>query len=98
MARDIVDVLSISWAGNTARKLVGNILNALMMDQLGFSQVHCPCPHSVFTMSWVKKLVFVPSVREICHMVGSLYRPANLSKVSLQNLEWLEMARGASPI
>ena len=37
MIRDIVNVLSISWARNTARKLVGNILNVLMMYQLGFS-------------------------------------------------------------
>ena len=50
-----------SWAGTTAKKLVGNILNALMVYQVGFSQVHCPCPYSVFTMSWVRKLVFVPS-------------------------------------
>ena len=62
MTRNTVNVLSISWAGKTARKLVGNILNVLMMCQLGFSQVHCPCPYSVFTMSWVRKLVFVPSV------------------------------------
>ena len=63
MTRDTVNVLSIPWVGNTARKLVGDILNVLMMDQVGFSQVHCPCPYSVFTMSWVRKLVFVPSVR-----------------------------------
>ena len=50
-----------SWVGNTARKLFGNILNVLMMDQVGFSQVHCPCPYNVFTMSCVRKLVFVPS-------------------------------------
>ena len=61
--RDTVNVLSIPCTGNTARGLVGNILNVLMMDQVGFSQVHCPCPYSVFTMSWVRKLVFVPSVR-----------------------------------
>ena len=61
MTRDTVNVLSIPRAGNTARKLVGNILNVLMMDQVGFSQVHCPCPYSVFTISWVRKLVFVPS-------------------------------------
>ena len=61
MTRDTVNVLSIPWVGNTARKLVGNIFNVLMMDQVGFSQVHCPCPYSVPTMSWVRKLVFVPS-------------------------------------
>ena len=61
MTRDTVNVLSIPCTGNTARKLLGNILNILMMDQVGFSQVHCPCPCSVFTMSWVRKLVFVPS-------------------------------------
>ena len=59
--RDIVNILSISWARNTARTLVGNISNVLMMYQLGFSQVHCPCPCNVFTMSWVRKLGFVPS-------------------------------------
>ena len=31
MIRDIVNVLSIFWARNTARKLVGNILNVLMI-------------------------------------------------------------------
>ena len=62
MTRDTVNVLSIPCTGNTARGLVGNILNVLMMDQVDFSQVHYPCPYSVFTMSWVRKLVFVPSV------------------------------------
>ena len=62
MIRDIVNVLSIFWARNTARRLVGNILNVLMMYQLGFSRVHCPCPCNVFTMSWVRKLGFAPSV------------------------------------
>ena len=71
MTRNTVNVLSISWAGTTARKLVGNILNVLMMYQVGFSQVHCPCPYSVFTVSWVRKLVFVPSVREVfCPFLG----------------------------
>ena len=67
MTRDTVNVLSIPCTGNTARGLVGNILNVLMMDQVGFSQVHCPCPYSVFTMSWVRKLVFVPSVHRSPH-------------------------------
>ena len=65
MIRDIVNVLSISWARNTASKLVGNILNVLVMYQLGFSQVHCPCPCNVFTMSWVRKLGFAPSVYHV---------------------------------
>ena len=34
---------------------------------------------------------------EIYCVVGSLYRPANLSEVSLRDLQWLEMARGGSP-
>ena len=54
----------------TARKLVGNILNVLMMYQLGLSQVHCPCPYNVFTMSWVRKLGFAPSVFEAGHTEG----------------------------
>ena len=62
MIRDIVNVLSISWARNTARKLVGSILNVLMMYQLGFSQVHFPCPYNIFTMSCIRKLGFSPSV------------------------------------
>ena len=68
MIRDIVNVLSIFWARNTARKLVGNILNVLMMYQLGFSQVHCLCLYNVFTMSWVRKLGFAPSVSNILHI------------------------------
>ena len=34
MTRNTVNVLSISWAETTARKLVGNILNVLMMYQV----------------------------------------------------------------
>ena len=46
-----------------------------MMDQVGFSQVHCPCPYSVFTMSWVRKLVFVPS-EMLC---DPLFSPAGIT-------------------
>ena len=72
MTRDTVNVLSISWARNTASKLVGNILNVLVMYQLGFSQVHCPCPCNVFTMSWVRKLGFAPSDRVLALYIHAL--------------------------
>ena len=52
MTRDTVNVLSIPWVGNTARKLVGNILNVLM-SHLGFPRyivhvltVYLQCPGS----------------------------------------------------
>ena len=34
-------------------------------------------------------------LREICHMVGSPYRPADLQEISWQDLQWVEMARRA---
>ena len=43
-------------------KLAGKSLNVLMVYQASMSPVHCPFPYSVFTMYWVRKLAFVPSV------------------------------------
>ena len=37
-------------------------------------------------------------LRELCHMAGSPYRPANLREVSWWDLEWLEIKRGASQV
>ena len=45
----------------TAGKLAGNILNVLMMYQMGICQVHCPCPYNVLTVYQVGTLGFVPS-------------------------------------
>ena len=43
-------------------KLAGKSLNVLMVYQASMGPVHCPFPYSVFTMYWVGKLEFVPSV------------------------------------
>ena len=43
-------------------KLAGKSLNVLMVYQASMSQVHCPFPYSVFTMYWIRKLEFAPSV------------------------------------
>ena len=43
-------------------KLAGKSLNVLMVYQASMSPGHCPFPYSVFTMYWVGKLEFVPSV------------------------------------
>ena len=36
-------------------------------------------------------------LQEICHMVGSPYRLADLQEISWGDLQWVEMARRASP-
>ena len=37
-------------------------------------------------------------LRELCHMVGSPYRPADLHKISWQDLQWLELEQEAGRI
>ena len=56
-----VNVLSICYTRETAGKLAGNILNVLMMYQMGICQVHCPCTYNVLTVYQVRTLGFVPS-------------------------------------
>ena len=36
-------------------------------------------------------------LRELCRMVGSPYRPADLHEISWRDLQWVEMVRRASP-
>ena len=36
-------------------------------------------------------------LRELCRMVGSLYRPADLHEISWRDLQWVEIQRRASP-
>ena len=37
-------------------------------------------------------------LRELCHMVGSPYRPANLQEISWRDLQWVELERQAGQI
>ena len=36
-------------------------------------------------------------LRELCRMVGSLYHPADLHKISWQDLQWVEIHHRVSP-
>ena len=36
-------------------------------------------------------------LRELCHMAGRAYRPADLLEISWRDLQWVEMQRRASP-
>jgi hypothetical protein len=46
-------------------KLAWKILNVFTVFQVGFWSLHCPSPYNVLTMSWVRKLGFVPSETEL---------------------------------
>ena len=87
MTRDTVGVLSIPCAGNTARKLVGNILNVLMMDQVGFPRyivhvltVYLQCPGSGnWYLSPVSPLSLVPKAGKLgkYRLIQNLSHPHN---------------------
>ena len=36
-------------------------------------------------------------LRELCHMAGRAYRPADLLEISWRDLQWVEIQRRASP-
>src|SRR5918912_3919395 len=61
MTRNTPNVLTISWAGETERKLARKILNELGVYQMGISLVLCPFPCSVFVMYQLRTPPFVPS-------------------------------------
>ena len=62
MTWDTVNVLTISWAGKIAWKLVGKILNVLEMYQVGKCWVHCPFPCDVLVMYQLGTPPLAPSV------------------------------------
>ena len=56
-----MNVLSISWAGETAKKLAGKILNVIAVYQVGKWQVLCPFPYNVFTVYPPRTPALAPS-------------------------------------
>ena len=61
MTGKTVNVLSISWAGETAKKLAGKILNVIAVYQVGIWQVLCPFPYNVFTVYPSRTPALAPS-------------------------------------
>src|SRR5258705_13997424 len=62
MTWDTVNVLTIPWAGETAGKLAGKILDVLEMYRVGTCWVHYPFPCSVLAMYRLGTPPFAPSV------------------------------------
>ena len=63
MTWNTVDVLSISWTGNTAMKLAQEILNVFAVYWMGFWWVLYPFPCDVLTVYLLGTLALAPSVR-----------------------------------
>ena len=61
MTWDTLNVLIISWAGKTAWKLVGKILNELEMYQVGKCWVRCPFPCDILAMYRLSTPPLAPS-------------------------------------
>ena len=65
MTGKTVNVLSISWAGETAKKLAGKILNVIAVYQVGKWQVLCPFPYNVFTVYPPRTLALISSMKTV---------------------------------
>ena len=81
-----MNVLTISWPGETARKLAWKIVNVPLVFQVGILLVHCPCPCSVFAVYQVGTPPLAPSVKNL--NLGDLRDPVAMRLLRLGCFDW----------